>query len=314
MGGGGRTDVDPGTKPIVTRIYRTVPLTARPRTVYNTSRPPSVLEPAHLQSGSRSFIPLPPPFCFTVAHRQETGQPARQAHASSASLSRPPSHSAALRPLEVQPALPASTITALHLATTGRRSLASLADLPSGMHVHRAIGIFPHTHTSHTHPLSSPRAHTRTYTHTHICIVHVAGPTGAPHPPYSPPSKSVDAVSRPAGPPFPVALLPCRQAPHTSLQCTSKPSSSARGQENSWANNPWHVLQPPSGTGTATATATRANVYDKKEEKTTKKKCPPHLLHDPPCWPTAAAATSPNTRDETDDSGKKEGRIAHKRT
>lgn len=44
--GGERADADPGTKLLVTKIYRTLDGQAKSRLHYNTSRPPSVLDAA----------------------------------------------------------------------------------------------------------------------------------------------------------------------------------------------------------------------------------------------------------------------------
>lgn len=201
--------------------------------MYNTTRRPSVPDSPVGVWISIFYSPSSAPSVSLLpAHSSQRLEHTRPHPALAGSPDRPPSHPAALRPLELHPPCrPPATAPCISLPPGGIASRPCQICPQVCMHVHRTL---THTHLSRTYahlpppPQQSPSlSHTQTHRraqHTHALHTHVHCTCGRPHtrasthklhPPYSLPSKSVDAVPGPAGPTFPVALLPRRKAPHT---------------------------------------------------------------------------------------------------
>lgn len=168
--------------------------------------------------------------------------------------------------------------------------------------------------------------HTRTHAHVHKCALdmwpapHTRASTHMPHPPN---------LSRPSRPSLGLRDRTSQshsshaaRLPHTPPRCTSRLSivGTPSLKTAELTTTPWACAAAPTGTATATATATpqeqtrtTAGIFFKKKKKKKEgierergKKASASLLHETrPAGLLPAPRRLPNTRDETDNSGKR---------
>ena len=190
------------------------------------------------------------------------------------------------RPLKVHQPCRLDYNRALHLATARWHSLASLTDLPSGMHIHRAIIHHSYICLFRAHTLIHKHIHAHTRARTYICIVHVAGPTRAPAP----------TCPIPIFPPLQI----CRRHPSLVLPPGSPHTPNAR-QSRPRRHAHWKTagLTTPGMCCSPNRNRNRNRNKSRRAQKPQPRrvgKVPAAQLHEAPCWPAFARDVSKHPR------------------